>query len=774
MIKLAKYLKGSVRVILAVIVLLILQASCDLALPGYTSRIVTEGIQQKGVEGIIPERMQGQTFEDLKLFLDDEGIRLLEESYVPENEPAAPDGSSVYRLQKLPADQKEALAAALQNAEVLLYMFSHPEALSNMGLGSDSAAQPEDAVSDEATLKAGADAPGTAQTEAGTVTAGQAESDVNTAAASAAAPAPSIETLRLLPSLLRRPMLEKVNGQIAQIPDSILKQTGIAFVQSEYEQLGEDLAGRQTSFLMKTGARMLGLALVAMLCTILVTFLAARLAAGTAYRIRTDVYRKVMSFGSQEFHEFSTASLITRSTNDIQQVQIMLVMGLRMVLYAPILGIGGILKVLRTNSSMSWIIVLAVVLLLLLILVLFAVAMPRFTMLQTLIDKLNLVTREQLTGVMVTRAFSAEEHEKQRFEKANLDLTRTNLFVNRCMTFMMPVMMLIMNGISVLIVYTGAHAVDSGTLQVGDMMAFIQYTMQIIMSFLMIALMSIIIPRANVAANRIAQVLEKEVAIKDPADPVTPPSDVHGELLFEHVSFAYPDAQENVLTDISFEAHKGETVAIIGSTGSGKSTLINLIPRLFDVTQGCVKVDGVDVRSYRKSDLCAKLGYVPQKSVLFSGTIASNIRYGNTHASDEEMKLAAQIAQAQEFIEEKDSGYDSRIAQGGTNVSGGQKQRLSIARAIASDPEILIFDDSFSALDFKTDAALRRALHEYTKDVTTIIVAQRISTILHADRILVLDDGKLAGNGTHQELMESCEVYRQIAISQLSAEELAG
>ena len=723
--KLARYLKGSVWVIVLVLALLCLQAACDLALPGYTSRIVTEGIQQKGVESILPERMRAQTFEDLKLFLDEEGTALLEESYLPQAD------ADEYRLEKLSGQERQELSERLGTAEVLVYLFSNPEALAGMGMSS--------AASD-----------GTA------------------------VPQLSLEMLRHLPALLRRPMIEKIQEQVAQIPDSILTQTGIAFVQNEYEQLGEDLVKRQTAFLLGTGARMLGLALVAMLCTILVSFLASRLAAGTAYKIRSDVYRKVMSFGSQEFHEFSTASLITRSTNDIQQVQMLLVMGLRMVLYAPILGIGGILKVMGTNSSMSWIIALAVGLLLLLILVLFAVAMPRFTKLQSLIDRLNLVTREQLTGVMVTRAFSAEKHEEERFEKANLDLTRTNLFVNRCMTFMMPVMMLIMNGISVLIVYTGAHAVDAGTLQVGDMMAFIQYAMQIIMSFLMIALMSIIIPRANVAANRIAQVLEKEAAIREPENPVTPPGDVHGEVSFEHVSFAYPDAGENVLTDISFTAHQGETVAIIGSTGSGKSTLINLIPRLYDVTQGSVKVDGVDVRDYRKADLCAKLGYVPQKSILFSGTIASNIRYGNKNASDEEMQLAAQIAQAQEFIEEKDSGYDSRIAQGGTNVSGGQKQRLSIARAIASDPEILIFDDSFSALDFKTDAALRRALHEHTRDVTTIIVAQRISTILHADRILVLDEGKLAGTGTHKELMESCEVYRQIAVSQLSGEELAG
>lgn len=480
-----------------------------------------------------------------------------------------------------------------------------------------------------------------------------------------------------------------------------------------------------------------------------------------------------MSFSSDEYHKFSTASLITRSTNDVQQVQQVMAMIFRIVLYAPIIGIGGVIKVLKTDASMTWILGIAVALIFMVIIVLFEVAMPKFIKLQTLIDRLNLVSREILTGIPVIRAFSREKHEEERFEKANQDLTRTNLFVNRCMTFMMPIMMLIMNGVSILIIYSGSHAVDNGTMQVGNVMAFIQYAMQIIMSFLMITAMSIMLPRANVAAIRINDVLDTEVSIQDPEMPVHPSEDKKGEVEFDHVSFAYPQAGENVLTDISFKAKKGQTIAVIGSTGSGKSTLVNLIPRFYDVTEGSVKVDGVDVREMSQKELRDKLGYVPQKGILFSGTIDSNIRYGKTDISEDEVKKAAQIAQATEFIEEKPEQYHSPVAQGGTNVSGGQKQRLSIARAIARQPEIFIFDDSFSALDFKTDSELRKALKQHTKDATTIIVAQRVSTIMNADQIIVLDDGHMAGIGTHKELMADCEVYRQIARSQLSEEELA-
>ncbi len=565
----------------------------------------------------------------------------------------------------------------------------------------------------------------------------------------------------------------ELNGTLKEIPDSILTQAAVGFVREEYKEMGKNVDAIQMEYLFLSGSKMLFMALIIMLTAISVTFLSARVAASLGHDLRNGIYRKVMSFSSEEYHQFSTASLITRSTNDVQQVQQVMSMMFRIVLYAPILGIGGVIRVLQTDASMTWILGVAVVLILVVITMLFMIAMPKFTKLQILIDRLNLVTREILTGIPVIRAFSREEHEEERFEKANKRLTKTNLFVNRCMTFMMPLMMLIMNGVSVLIIYSGAHAVDNGTMQVGNVMAFIQYAMQIIMSFLMITAMSIMLPRANVAALRIDEVLKTEGSIRDPENEKYPDENKKGTVEFDHVSFAYPHAGENVLTDIHFKVEKGQTVAIIGSTGSGKSTLINLIPRFYDVTKGCVRVDGVDVREMSQKSLRDRLGYVPQKGVLFSGTIDSNIRYGKTDISKEEVKKAAQVAQAKEFIEEKPKAYDSPISQGGTNVSGGQKQRLSIARAIAKKPEIFIFDDSFSALDFKTDSQLRKALKDHTKDATTIIVAQRISTILNADQIIVLDDGQMAGIGTHAELMKNCEVYRQIAISQLSEEELS-
>ncbi|MDY3250292.1 MAG: ABC transporter ATP-binding protein [Candidatus Choladocola sp.] len=721
MTKLAKYLKRSVPFLAVIVGLLFLQAYCELSLPEYTSKIVNEGIQQKGIEDGVPDKMRNETVENLKLFLNEEQQKLLEENYT--------EVDGVYVLNPgIPKKEREKLGDALARGEMMI-----------VGLSQDS--------EEVQTMREKMQIPENTDT---------------------------VTALRNLPDPIRSKIVEAIQEKISAVPDMMLEQSAVLFVQQEYEALGEDLDHLQIQYLLKTGGSMLLLALLAMVASVLVTFFSARVAAHTAHDLRNAVYRKVISFNSQEFNQFSTASLITRSTNDIQQIQGLLAMGFRILLFSPIMGIGGVLKVINTNVSMSWIIALAVILILIVIFVLFKVAMPRFTKLQTLIDRLNLVTREFLTGIMVTRAFSAEKHEEERFEKANHDLTRTNLFVNRCMTFMMPVMMLIMNGISVLIVYKGSYAVDGGAMQVGDMMAFIQYAMQIIMSFLMISAMSIMIPRANVAANRIYEVLSTEPSIQEPQQPKTPDENVKGTVEFDHVSFAYPDAEEKVLEDISFKAEKGQTVAFIGSTGSGKSTLINLIPRFFDVTEGAVRVDGVDVRDMAKKDLCARLGYVPQKSVLFSGTIDSNIRYGRMEASEEEVHQAAAIAQATEFIEAKDERYDSPIAQGGTNVSGGQKQRLSIARAIAKKPEILIFDDSFSALDFKTDVALRRALKEATKDTTTLIVAQRISTILHADQIIVLDEGRVAGRGTHRELMENCEVYRQIATSQLSEEELAG
>lgn len=567
-------------------------------------------------------------------------------------------------------------------------------------------------------------------------------------------------------------MLEQADEQKEQISDSIVTQMAVTFVQQEYAAMGEDLDQIQMNYLIRSGLQMLGLALISMLAAVLVTFLASRVAALLGHDLRNMVYRKVISFSSAEMNHFSTASLITRSTNDIQQVQMLMTMVFRIVLYAPIIGIGGITKVLETESGMTWILAVAVAALAVLIVTLLVVAMPRFRKLQTLIDRLNLITREILTGLSVIRAFSTEKHEEERFEEANHRLMKTNLFVNRCMMFMMPLMMLIMNGISVLIVYVGAHHIDEGALQVGDMMAFIQYTMQIIMAFLMISMLSVMLPRASVSANRIAEILDTEVSIREPEQPKKPSEDRKGEVAFSHVSFRYPGAEEEVLHDITFTAKKGETVAFIGSTGSGKSTLVNLIPRFFDVTEGAICIDGVDIRDMDIKDLRSRLGYVPQKGVLFSGTIESNLRFGAQEASMEELNKAADIAQASEFIAAKDDGMQSPIAQGGTNVSGGQKQRLSIARAVAKRPEIYIFDDSFSALDYKTDAALRQALKKETSEITTLIVAQRISTILHADKIMVLDNGNVVGSGTHKELLESCEVYQQIAKSQLSKEEL--
>ena len=793
MTKLAKYLKSSAGLVALIVGLLFLQAYCDLELPDYTSRIVNEGIQQSGIEDGVPEKMRTETAENLKLFLDEDAQKLVEEYYTQK------DGA--YVLKKISVQDREKLGAALEEAELVLGVLSQAGGEEAAAMMQGMAKMQAESSADQSMAKMQAEssadqsmakmqaessadqsmekmqAEGSADQSMAKM---QAEGSADQSMAKMQAEKDAMQDMsaldmvKMMSAEQRMQTVGAIGEKFRKMPDTMTAQYAIQFVKQEYEALGVDLGEMQIRYLMKTGGAMLLLAMIAMLASVAVTFCSARVAAAVAHDLRNDVYRKVIGFTSEEFSHFSTASLITRSTNDIQQIQMFLAMGFRLILYSPILGLGGVLRVLKSDVSMSWIIGLAIVLIMLVIAVLFKVAMPRFTKLQTLIDRVNLVTREILSGIMVTRAFSAEKHEEERFEDANRSLMKTNLFVNRCMTFMMPIMMLIMNGVSVLIIYSGAHAIDGGTLQVGDMMAFIQYAMQIIMSFLMITMMSIMIPRANVAGKRIYEVLSTESTIRDPESPKAPREDVKGLVEFDHVSFSYPDADEKVLEEISFKAEKGQTVAFIGSTGSGKSTLINLIPRFFDVTEGAVRVDGVDVRDMKKEDLCARLGYVPQKSILFSGTIDSNIRYGKTDASEEEVKIAAQIAQASDFIEEKDEQYASPIAQGGTNVSGGQKQRLSIARAIAKNPEILIFDDSFSALDYKTDVALRRALKESTKDITTLIVAQRISTILHADQIIVLDEGKIAGKGTHEELMKNCEVYRQIATSQLSKEELAG
>ena len=718
MLKMFRYMKERWHYIVLIIALLFLQAYCDLALPDYTSKIVNVGIQQKGLEDGVPDTIREESMEQLCLFLDEKEADRVKENYTLK------DG--IYQRKEISKEEREELNRILSVPMMAAQTFNSEEEAAKL---EEQMQLPED-------------------------------TDL-------------WQVLAAIPKEQFAQISAAVTEKMKEMPESIRTQAAVQYVLQEYEEQGIDVDALQIRYILFAGLKMLGMALVIMLAAVSVTFLSARVAAVLGRNLRNSVYRKVISFSGEELNHFSTASLITRSTNDIQQIQMVFAMIFRMVLYAPILGVGGVLKVLQTDVSMTWILGVAVASILLLVFVLFKVAMPKFKILQYRIDELNLVSREILTGISVIRAFSREKQEEERFEEANARLTRTNLFVNRCMTFMMPLMMLIMNGITVLIIYNGSHAVDAGTMQVGNMMAFMQYAMQIIMSFLMITMMSIMLPRAGVSAKRINEVLETEVTIENPEKILTPAAEEKGEIRFEHVSFAYPGADENTLTDIDFTVHKGETMAFIGSTGSGKSTLVNLIPRFFDVTEGRITVDGVDIRDMELHNLRERIGYVPQKAVLFSGTIDSNIRYGKKTATEEDAVHAAQIAQAWEFIQEKDKGMHADIAQGGTNVSGGQKQRLSIARAIAKNPEIYIFDDSFSALDYKTDVVLRRALKKETKDATTLIVAQRISTILHADKILVLDEGKIAGQGTHKELMKTCEIYQQIAMSQLSKEELA-
>ena len=717
MLKMFHYMKERWYYVVMIIVLLFVQAYCDLSLPDYTSKIVNVGIQQKGIEDGVPDTIRKESMEHLLLFLDEEEKAEVEDAYTLKDD--------VYKRNDVTKEERDELNSIL--------------AIPMMAAGS---------LEDE-------EKAAEIKTQMGLPE----ESDL-------------WQVLEQLPQEQLDAMKDSLTEKIKEMPESIVTQAAVQFVQTEYEAQGIDVDAMQIQYLMTSGLKMLAMALVIMLAAVSVTFLSSRVAAFLGRNLRNGVYRKVISFSGEELNHFSTASLITRSTNDIQQVQLVFAMIFRIVLYAPILGVGGVLKVLQTDVSMTWILGVAVVAILILVGFLFAVEMPKFKILQYRIDELNLVSREILTGLSVIRAFSREKHEEERFEEVNERLTKTNLFVNRCMTFMMPAMMLIMNGITVLIIYNGSHAVDNGTMQVGNMMAFMQYAMQIIMSFLMITMMSIMLPRASVSAKRINEIMETKVSIESPETAKIPENNKKGEVRFEHVGFAYPGAEEETLTDINFTAQKGETVAFIGSTGSGKSTLVNLIPRFFDVTSGKILVDGVDIREMGLHDLRERIGYVPQKGVLFSGTIDSNIRYGKEDATKEEVNRAAEIAQAQEFIGQKEKGMKSEIAQGGTNVSGGQKQRLSIARAIAKNPEIYIFDDSFSALDYKTDVVLRRALKKETKDATTLIVAQRISTILHADKILVLDEGKIVGEGTHKELLKTCEVYQQIAMSQLSKEEL--
>jgi len=756
-----KYAASYWKAMIAIVLILVVQAYCDLSLPAYTSDIVNVGIQQGGIEDEVPRQIATEEMEKLLLFVSEDDQQTVMDAYTEDNTSYKKEA---YVLKDSVAEEENTMENLKDILQIPMMMTSGIES------GSDTTKRMEDKLKEQMSQGMAQSMPQGADQ---TMPEGMPQSESQTESQAVSLDDMSMfDLLKMLPAEQRATIVEKIEEQMSEMPDTILDQASVSFCRSAYKDLGMNMDQTQIHYLLKTGGQMAALALLGMAASIMVAFLASRVGASAGRDLRSGVFHKVVGFSNNEFNHFSTASLITRSTNDIQQIQMLIVMLLRMVLYAPILAIGGVLQVMKTNVSMSWIIGLAVIIIAFVVLLLFLVVMPKFKVLQNLVDKLNLVTREILTGLPVIRAFSTEKHEEERFDDANRTLTKTNLFVNRAMTFMMPVMMLVMNGVSVLIVWTGAHGISDGQMQVGDMMAFIQYTMQIIMGFLMLCMISIMLPRAAVAADRVEEVLKSETMIHDPKQEKHFPEDGKGVLTFDHVSFRYPGADEDVLEDITFTAKPGETTAIIGSTGSGKSTLVNLIPRFYDVTSGDITLDGVDIREVKQHELREKLGYVPQKGVLFSGDIASNIMFGNSHGSDDEMIEAAEIAQATEFIDTKPEKYKSPISQGGSNVSGGQKQRLSIARAIAKHPQVFIFDDSFSALDYKTDVTLRRALAEKTSGSTVLIVAQRISTILHAEQIIVLDEGKVAGKGTHAELLKNCPVYREIAESQLSRKEL--
>ena len=742
MVRIIKHLCKYWYSVLIVIALLFVQAACDLSLPEYTSRIVNTGIQEGGIEDNTPEAITKESFEDILLFLNERDSQFVQNQYEVVSKKDATEEQlesyptvekqDIYVLKNISKENHEKLNQLLQKPLTYLLLFS-------------------------------------GDTEEGA----KIEQQIISKLPEQLSSIPDLTVMKLLemmPKEQRQEMMKQLNQKMKDMPDTMLEQSAIQFVKTEYQRLGMDTDRIQTNYIFVSGLKMLGLALISMFATVMVGFLGSRIAARLARDLRNQVFKKAVDFSESEMKQFSTASLITRSTNDIQQVQMLLVFLLRTIFYAPIIAIGGVVKVLATGTGMAWVIAVAVMAIATLVIVLFAIAMPKFKRVQKLIDRLNLVTREILTGLPVIRAFAKEKHEEARFDKANKDLKNNQLFIIRVMATMMPLMMFTMNAIAVLIVWEAAKGIDSGVMQVGDMMAFIQYTMQIIMSFLMISIVSIMLPRAIVSIGRIDEVLKTPFTILNPKQKKE--TTEVGTVEFKDVSFRYPDSDGYMLHHINFKANKGETVAFIGSTGSGKSTLINLIPRFFEATKGEVLVDGVNVKDLDQKDLRDKIGYVPQTGVLFSGTIASNLRYGKEDASDKEIQEALDIAQASEFVSKLPKGTENPISQGGTNVSGGQKQRLSIARAVIKKPEIYIFDDSFSALDFKTDAALRKALREKTKGSTMLIVAQRISTIMNADKIVVLDDGNVVGTGTHQELLKSCDVYREIALSQLSKEEL--
>lgn len=733
--KLFKFLKPYAAAVAAIICILVVQAYCDLSLPTYTSDIVNVGIQQGGIDEALPDTISKKDLNHLLLLVPSNRQKIVKNAYTESVEKYDYNGT----VMELKASVKEDKKKVGRLSEIL----GKPML---MAAGFDSGSEMTQKIEEQMRTQMS----GIPNVD---------KMDI-------------YDMLEFMGAEGRNALIGQMDQQMDSMQDSIIAQAAAGYIKDAYTHIGIDTDQIETTYILHTGAKMLALAFLGMAASILVGLLASRVGAGVGRRLRENVFRKVVGFSNAEFDKFSTASLITRSTNDIQQIQLLLVMILRMVLYAPIMAIGGIWKVFHTNVDMSWIIGLAVAVIIVIVGFLFLVVMPKFKLIQNQVDKLNLVSREILTGLSVIRAFGTQKYEEERFDDANKALTKTNLFVNRAMTFMMPLMMFVMNSIAVLIVWVGGHSINDGAMQVGDMMAFIQYTMQIIMAFLMICMISVMLPRAAVSAGRVDEVLTSETMIHDPKNPSHIPEEGKGKIVFDHVSFRYPGAEEDVLHDISFTAEPGKTTAFIGSTGCGKSTLVNLIPRFYDVTDGKITIDGKDIRNVSQHELREKLGYVPQKAVLFSGDIASNILYGNPDGSEAEMTEAATIAQATEFIEQKKKKYKSTISQGGSNVSGGQKQRLSIARAIAKHPDIYIFDDSFSALDYKTDATLRAKLKEKTSESTVMIVAQRISTILHADQIIVLDDGQIVGKGTHKELLKSCEAYYQIASSQLSENEL--
>lgn len=759
--KLFKNLKPYWSSVLLILVLLVVQAFCDLSLPQYTSDIIDTGIQNSGVEHILPEQITAEEFENAQLFMTESEKQKWQNAYDGEQRKESLSGKDLDEL------DSDLLVPVLLNYQMsMMSEDSFREMLAQQQTDPNAAAQMEQMTVEELGAAMGVELQPFQRTEE--------DSDGNSSTVTCVDVRPVFAAMQQSGQLNEdtvTQMRSQLEDMLDTMGDSLVQSMGVAYAVQCDKDAGLDIDKIQTSYLWRTGSKMMAMAFAMMAAAICVCYVASRVGAGVGRDLRGKVFSRVMQFSSAEMDQFSTASLITRSTNDIQQVQMVTAIFLRMLLYAPILGIGGVLKVVHTGAGMGWVIVLAVLVILGIVGVLMAIAMPKFQKMQVLVDKVNLVSREILTGLSVIRAFGREKTEEERFDKANRDLTKTNLFVNRVMTFMMPVMMLIMYSLTILIVWVGSHRIDGGSMQVGSMTAFITYAMMIVMSFLMLTMMSVMLPRGSVVAKRIDEVLQTKTSVQETAQPKHL-QDSKGVLTFDHVCFRYPHAEENALTDLCFTAKPNQTTAIIGSTGCGKSTLVNLIPRLYDVTAGSITLDGVELRDLPLEELRQQIGFVPQKGVLFSGTIASNLRFGNPDASDAEVQQAAEIAQAMEFIQEKPDRFDSTIAQGGTNVSGGQKQRLTIARAIAKHPKVFVFDDSFSALDLKTDAALRKALGEQVQDSTMIIVAQRISTILHADQILVLEEGKIVGKGTHEELLKNCEVYQQIAKSQLSPSEL--